>query len=305
MDGYYKKLLNQYVPDRKVVADTILDLKDARLRTTEVLTDSDKGIVIVPGLTVPRESYFSLLPELSDFNVLIYDPRGHAESEGEVSASGYISDVNDAGLSFKRKHNLNYLVGISHSLGGLCMLAASSKPDHPFDKRIALAPVVEADLVIPKLPENPLTATLFAYLYNTLRRLTKKAFRDEIVMYHQYTKFIDFMKNPGIVALKLRETKALSRAVKEFPILTQLVHWIPGETYVIFPGNDQRLGIKNNRLNGVYAEFADKAREHQTRVEVLPDLNHRFNRQPETQFRLSYNNTNLIQRIRKIIDGEV
>jgi hypothetical protein len=303
MDGYYKKLLNQYVPDRMVVADTILDLKDARLGTTEVLTDSDKGILIVPGLTVPRESYFTLLPEFSDFNVLIYDSRGHSKSEGEVSASGYISDVNDAGLSFKRKYNLKYLVGISHSLGGLCMLAASCTPAHPFDKRIALAPVVKADLVIPKLPENHLMAILFAYLYNIHRTKTQKAFRDEIVVHHQHTNFIDFLKNPCIVALKLRKQKAFSRAVKEFPVLTQLVHRFPGETYVIFPGNDQRLGIKNNQLKGVYAEFAEKASEHHTCVEVLPDLNHRFNRQPETQFRLSYNDKNLLQRIRKIIDG--
>lgn len=300
MKNYYENLLRQYVPNKVVVPDSILELKDARLRITEVPANSDKGILIVPGLTVPRESFFTLLPALSDFNVLIYDPRGHSESEGEVSASGFISDVNDAGLSFRRKYNLKYLVGISHSLGGLCMLAASCNRDHPFDKRIVLAPVVKADLVIPKLPENHLMAILFAYLYNTHRKITQKAFRDEIVTYHQHT---NFLKNPSIVALKLKNRKALNAAVKEFPVLTQLIHCIPKETYVIFPGNDQRLGIKNNRLNGVYSEFAEKVIAHKIQIEVLEDLSHRFNRQPETQFRLSYNDKNLLQRIRKIIDG--
>jgi pimeloyl-ACP methyl ester carboxylesterase len=302
MNNYYENLLSQYVPNKVVVPDSILELKDARLRITEVPANSDKGILIIPGFTVPRESYFTLLPEFLDFNILIYDPRGHSNSEGEISASAYINDINEIGRRFKSRHNLKFLIGLSHSMGSLCLLAASCRQDHPFDKRIALAPVIKADLVMPNLPNN-FVSVLFAYIYNFHRKLTQRAFSDEIVLHHQHSNLYDFIKDPSIVALKLKEFKKLNGA-KEFPFLTELVHCIPDKTYVIFAGDDQRLGIRNNKLEGVYATFAEKAIAHKIRIEVLADLSHRFNRQPETQFRFSYNNTLLIKMIRKIIDKE-
>ena len=61
------------------------------LYATESNSDSKIGIVIVPGITVPRESYYRLLSSLSRWNVLVFDLGGQVFSYGELNFNDCMS----------------------------------------------------------------------------------------------------------------------------------------------------------------------------------------------------------------------
>ena len=108
----------------------------------------------MPGITVPRESYYRLVASFSDLNVLVYDLRGQAKSGGELSYEECVQDINIVGQVFKKKRSLDFLIGIGHSFGGLTLLRSSLDKDHSYDLRICLAAPIDLARVSSKIPER-------------------------------------------------------------------------------------------------------------------------------------------------------
>ena len=72
------------------------------LFSTQVRSPSEIGIVIVPGLTIPRECYFRLITEFSDLNLMIFDIRSQSLSGGNIEIQKYIDDINFIGAQLKK-----------------------------------------------------------------------------------------------------------------------------------------------------------------------------------------------------------
>ena len=303
--NYHESVLERYMnglaenvrPDAEIVgADGII------LNSTEVISKSKIGIVIVPGITVPRESYYRLLAGFFPFNVLIFDLRGQAFSGGELSLDGTVKDINVAGQQFKKKRGLAFLIGIGHSFGGLALLRSSLEKDHPYDLRISLATPVDMTRISGKIPER--ASVFLVYIHNIFRALKTPALRDGIVRQYQYIWLPSFLKAPRIVALRINDPRSFNDTRLSTPKLTDFIKDVASPSHLIYAGNDTRLGIRGN-LAGDYEELSVLASEKGFELTTFEGLSHRFNRGKETQFVLSYNNDKVIEKIREIIKHHI
>jgi len=135
---YHTSLLERWSFDlpKRAIFDGELSCEDGvKLKYTQIVSGSNFGVVITPGISVPRESYYRLVSNLSDINVLVYDLRGQSSSEGEPDSDKFAHDANFIGGEFKKEWNLDFLIGIGHSLGGFALLRASLEENHPYDLR--------------------------------------------------------------------------------------------------------------------------------------------------------------------------
>ena len=221
---YHKSRLSKYVGELlgniRVDAEVVGD-GGVVLNATEIHSRSKTGLVIVPGITVPRESYYRLLIALSDFNTLVFDLRGQAFSEGELDAWACMRDINAVGKEFKRRRNLTFLVGIGHSFGGLALLRSSIERDHPYDLRISLATPVDLANITGKIPGT--ASRLAVYLHNMFRALRSPALRDEVVRQYQYFNPLLFLRTPKVVALDISDPHAFNHTRLNAPKLTDFL----------------------------------------------------------------------------------
>jgi len=178
---YYRRIylrLNEVIPPQLTLNMDVKGAGEAVLKASLLDVPSSTGIIIFPGLTVPRESCFRLLHSLATYKTLVYDIRGQSRSEGEVDFEKCVTDVNIVGRWFKNKYKLKRLIGVGHSFSGICLLKASMDRQHTYDLRIALAAPFDMSRATSGVPKQ--FTKLFIYLYNTTRWLTYRPYRDEI-----------------------------------------------------------------------------------------------------------------------------
>jgi pimeloyl-ACP methyl ester carboxylesterase len=305
---YHKLIANRYsldLPKSVRFDSSVVGLDGIVLNSTEIKTDSKIGIVIIPGMTVPRESYYKLMLSFSDFNVLVFDLRGQAYSGGEMNNTCCIKDINIVGEQFIKQRNLEYLIGIGHSFGGLSLLASSLEPNHPYDLRISVAAPVDMKKTAGKIPgKGGIVTLLTAYLYNLLNVVQNPAYRDNIVSEYEHRSFGDFLRQPRIVALNIRKPSAFNETRQNAQLLTDFFMDITTPSYLIYPGNDERLKI-HNIFKDDYVRLNYLSRLKEVEMTLIPGLSHRFNNIPEIQFALSYNNLLVINSISGIIRKEL
>lgn len=125
---YYEKILSPYLTTAHpnlFISKDIISSDTTTLKATELHTDSSTGIVIIPGITVPRESCYRLFAHFQNHNVLTYDLRGQADSGGVLNWEKCMADINAIGRDFKNRRKLQHLIGIGHSFGGLIRVRRS------------------------------------------------------------------------------------------------------------------------------------------------------------------------------------
>jgi alpha-beta hydrolase superfamily lysophospholipase len=297
---YLERILSFYMdPDKTHLDMHVFGVDGCGLEATMTRSTSNVGVVIIPGISVPRESYFTLFASLSEYKVLVYDLRGQARSGGALEANKCVSDVNTIGEEFRRAHNLEYLIGIGHSYGGLALLEAGTKSEHPYDLRIALAPPLDLKESSAKMPKR--FTKLAAYLYIIKRAYEKLALQDEIVLHYQQFSPLAFFRDPHIVALRLKHPDIYNATRMTTPLLADLVEKTPLPLALVFAGADNRISYANPSFEEVecYAEM------RQFPLEILPHLSHRFNYRPEERFMLSYNNREVLEKVQGIIGDAV
>jgi pimeloyl-ACP methyl ester carboxylesterase len=94
-------------------------------------------VVLCHGLGVNKQN-FLLAAELVhalDYNVLLFDFRGHGDSEGRTTTFGYkeSNDVNAAFAYASAKHPSSRIYGLGYSMGGSALLKMAAEHDG-FDK---------------------------------------------------------------------------------------------------------------------------------------------------------------------------
>jgi predicted alpha/beta hydrolase len=95
---YHRSLLERFSPRLAHEEDLTFPCfsqDGANLSATLLPAESTIGIVIIPGITVPRESYYRLMTSLSPWNTLVFDLRGQGESTGSLEGAKCTSDVNE------------------------------------------------------------------------------------------------------------------------------------------------------------------------------------------------------------------
>jgi len=299
--SYHELILKRYIHElsENIRVDVeIVGADGVILNCTEIQAESKIGIIFIPGITVPRESYYRLLASFPDFNVLAFDLRGQAYSEGQLSPDGCIRDINLIGQEFKRKRNLESLVGIGHSFGALTLLKSSLEEEHPYDLRISLTAPVDMTKTSGKIPKT--ASAYIAYIHNIYRALKNPALRDEIVRQYQYFWLPSFIKAPRIVALRINDPQAFNDTLLHTPKLIDFIKDVVSPTYLIYAGNDSRLGIQGE-LGGDYEKLRRLAVIKGFEVTLIEGLSHRFNYGKERKFVLSYNNNKVIEKINHLI----
>ena len=303
-NDYYRRIylrLNTRIPLQLTLNMDVKGAGEAVLKASLLDGPSSTGIVIIPGLTVPRESCFRLLHSCAPYKTLLYDIRGQSHSEGEVDFEKCVTDVNTIGRWFKNKYKLKRLIGIGHSFSGICLLKASMDKTHPYDLRIALAAPFDMSYATSGVPKR--FTKLFIYLYNTTRWLTYKPYRDEIFQRRHLYRPNEFAKNPYVGALKLNRHSVMSRIITLTPKLADFISDIALPSCLVYGGNDKRIG-NEEYFKKQYAIINDAALKRGFGVCIMPGLSHRFNREPEKEFVLSYNNDEIIRKIEDIIKAQ-
>jgi alpha-beta hydrolase superfamily lysophospholipase len=298
-NNYYEKILRPYqTPSHPnlFISKDITASDAATLKATERHTDSLTGIVIIPGITVPRESCYRLFAHFQNHNVLTYDLRGQADSGGVLDWEKCMADINAIGRDFKKRRKLRHLIGIGHSFGGLTLLRSSLEPEHPYDLRIALAAPLEMKSIAGRIPEK--RTALLLYAHNLHRAFLNPALRDPIVRKHQSYLITSFFKKPSIVALRIDQPEAFNRLRETTPKLTDFIGDITLPTDLIYAGQDQRLGPVNSEA---YEDLQRLASAKGIGFKILERLSHRFNTLPERRFMLSYNNEALMEQMDAIL----
>ncbi len=299
VNHYYENILRPYLnPENThlLIDTTIAGADGISLEATELSTDSSTGIVIIPGITVPREACFRLLAHFREYNVLTYDLRGQALSEGALDWNLCVADINAVGQDFKKRRNLKQLIGIGYSFGGLTLLRSSLESVHPYDLRITLAAPLEMKAIVGKMPEQ--MTSLLVYVHNFVKALSNPAFRDEIVKSHQSYRIDKFLRNPRVVALRVDRPGAFNRMREQAQKMVDFFQNIALPTHMFYPGADQRLGpIAGN----AYDEIRHLAAQRGIGMQVMAGLTHRFNTMPEKKFMISCNNELLLNQLDAVI----
>lgn len=301
---YYRRIylrLNKRIPTQLTLNMDIMGAGEAVLKASLLDSPSSTGIIIIPGLTVPRESCFRLLHSLATYKTLLYDIRGQSRSEGEVDFEKCATDVNIIGRWFKNKYKLKRLIGVGHSFSGICLLKASMDRLHPYDLRIALAAPFDMSHATSGVPKQ--FTKLFIYLYNTTRWLTYKPYRDEIFQRRHLYRPNEFVKNPYVGALKLNKHSVMSRIITLTPKLADFISGIALPSCLVYGGNDKRIG-NEEYFKKQYAIINKAARKRGLDVCLMPGLSHRFNLEPEKEFVLSYNNDEVVRKIEEIMEAQ-
>jgi pimeloyl-ACP methyl ester carboxylesterase len=304
---YLTEILHRYSINHNsnneiIINKNIFGANNIKLNSTEVETDSKVGIVIVPGMTVPRESYFKLLSHLSNHNVLLYDLRGQSYSKGEINSKNCIEDVNVVGQEFKKRRNLDYLVAVGHSFGGMNILMSSIENDHPYDLRISLAAPENLKKTAGFIPN--IFSSQIAFLHNYIRTKQIPALNDDIVKHYQSFEWNSYKKNPRIVSLNIKNPKYFNQTRVETPKLSKIIKQIKKPSYLIYPGNDKRLKINSKNKND-YNKLTSLVNLYKLNFEIIDGLSHRFNKGIENEFILSYDNDNVVNRVKSIIKKEI
>lgn len=299
--SYYNGILEEFIPkpySSILIDNSIKTMDGISLGITEFHSNSKIGIVISPGLTVPRESYFKLIANLLEYNVVAYDPRGQGSSDGQIDYEKCSNDINLIGSYFRQKRNLSHLIGIGHSFGGLTLLESSLLGNHPYNLRISIAAPIDLSKVAKSIPRPG--SVIFIYFYNLLRLIKKPALRDDIVTHHQHLLPIPFFNNPRIVSLSIKNPGSYNKLLYQSSNLINILYNAPKPSHLIYAGNDERLGIQS-RSDKYFLDLHNIAINMGFNITFFEGLTHRFNFPIEERFVFSYNNFLVINEIKNII----
>ena len=299
-NSYHQRIFQRYAShtNRNIDFDVRIELQNGLLlKATEQRTASKVGLLIDTGMTVPRESFYPVFAYFPDINILVYDKRGHADSDGSVNTNECIGDNLSISYQWKKALNLTDVIGMGHSYGGLIMACAALRDKEVYSAIIAAGAPVELNKVVGRMPKH-LTRT-FIFFYN-LYRLIHKYSWDEIVRYHQsYIPWL-FAKYPTAVAMRITSGEKFNNTFKSMVNLIEILPQLATKIYLYYGGSDSRLGI-NGKFTGTYQSMKNLCLELGILMKLMPGLSHRFNLHPEGEFAFSYNNSLILKEIERIL----
>lgn len=281
---YHEKIFSETSGCKKDAVDVgsyVSGCDGAVLGSTSMASQDNRvGIVVVPALGMPRETYYKLLCDIAkaqpECSVLVYDPRGHSFSDGEFNVEKYIQDINIIGKQFKEDNNLDSLIGVGFSFGALGLLA-SSGDDDPYALRVAFAPPADVGKTDAVSPES-----LWEVYQNNLRRVWERpqTYGEGIVPRYESSSYLDFLKNPRSLALRVDNPSLVVRELENAPKLVDIIPNVSSPTCIVYAGVDNTLGItvqNVEELSGDYVGVRDCCLSSGVEFDLWPGFSHRFN----------------------------
>ena len=184
------------------------------------------------------------------------------------------------------------------TFGGVCLLYSSTIQNHPFNHRIALAPVAVLSQAVRSIPVH-FTRSI-TYAYNLYRAFRSKAFRDSISRMHMVFPPVAFFSKPSIVALPVRDSSIFNLLISQTPTLGSFINEIRLPTDIIFAEKDKRL-LNATKHEKLYNHLEELCAENGVGWHLVLNVNHRFNLLPEEQLQLGYNNEYIMVLVYRLI----
>ena len=270
---------------------------DLILNATQFQSDSNTGILLIPGIWYPRESYYKLSSDLQKyFNVMVYDQRGHSLSQGHFNIHLMAKDLIEVAKQYIKQNNLQQVYITGHSLGGhISLLSSSMDLPNEIKGQILLASPLSFKSLIKNTPKN--LTTFKVYILNLLKAIAPK-YRSDI--YKEYVSFnyFKFKKRPHIFALRADNPNNVVQELKSTKCLTEMVSDVHLDTLFIWGNNDSTLKIK--KVYPIeYASFIKTNVEPSKNLDskLIKKLSHQFNYDDKTIIQVSGDN----KRVKDII----
>lgn len=247
------------------------------LNATEVYTDSKIGIIIIPGIWYPREAYYNLLISMSkNFNVMVYDQRGHSYSQGQFNIDLMVDDLITVAEQYCNNTGIDHLYLVGHSLGGYVSAIATSKNQSRYFKgQVLLAPPVSLKSSMKNIPSKITLPKI--YLMNLFRAMTPK-YRGNIVKEYVSFNYRQFKKKPYFFALKSDNPDQIISNLKASDDISCAISNQHLKTLYLWGDNDKTLGIKKT-YPLKYKNFINEYIEPSSLIQelLLQGMSHQFN----------------------------
>jgi pimeloyl-ACP methyl ester carboxylesterase len=290
-NAYYTSLMKGITDQIPITNGAVNADDNTSIYYSDLNHKTNKGILVVPGLTVPRESYFKLI-ELN-FTIRFFDLRGQGQSEGFLSFEKHVSDLAKITDDFIERYGIEKLTLIGHSYGSIVMLKYFSAYQADNCTVICLAPPLNIKDIT-----SPIHTLILAYVY-ILWRSWKKQYADQICKKHQHLNPIQFFKQPSIVAMRIDRIDDFNMLREETPDLKNLIQSLDNPGHFVFPGDDKRIKIKEKRKE--FEEIFNIFDKKGSKYKILKGLDHRFNKEKSTDFRIGHNSELLLEYLKMII----
>lgn len=277
--NYHKKIINQFAENLKNI-DVTACFKSSdgvQLKATTMNSDSNVGIIFVPGIWYPREAYYKLLCALNyKYKVMIYDHRGQSRSHGDFNIKLMIEDLKGIIKQYKRDNFVQYLFIVGHSMGGyISAMATAATESADVTGQVLLAPPISMTSTQKKIPVR--ISIFKIYLLNLIRAIQKK-YRSEIVKEYVSFWYPKFVKSPHLFALRADNPNKIIHEIKSTPSLSDTLSKFTVKTMCLWGNKDTTLGIKG-QLPKLYQDFINNILKIDGlfTYELLDNLSHQFN----------------------------
>jgi pimeloyl-ACP methyl ester carboxylesterase len=290
-NAYYTSMIKEITDKFLITNGAVCSDDNTSIYYSDINQNTNKGILVIPGLTVPRESYFTLI-ELG-FTIRFFDLRGQGQSGGYLSFEKHVSDLAKITDDFKRRYGFENVTMIGHSYGSLVMLkyVSAYQPDNC--SMICLAPPLNIkDITL------SIRTLIFAYAYILWRSL-KKQYSDQICRKHQHLSLIQFFKQPSIVAMRIDKIDDFNMLREKTPDLKYLVQSLDNPGHFVFSEDDKRIKFKEKRKN--FEKLFNMLETKGSKFKILKGLDHRFNKGKSTVFRIGHNSELLLEYLKMIV----
>jgi pimeloyl-ACP methyl ester carboxylesterase len=290
-NAYYTSIIKELADQFIITNGAVCPDDNTSIYYSDINQKTNRGILVIPGLTVPRESYF-ILAELG-FTIRFFDLRGQGQSEGHLSFEKHVSDLAKITDDFIGRYGFENVTLIGHSYGSLVMLkyvSAYQPVNYPL---ICLAPPLNIKDIT-----SPIRTPIFAYAYILWRSL-KKQYSDQICRKHQHLSPIKFFKQPSIVAMRIGRVEDYNLLREETPDLKYLVQSVDNPGHFVFSEDDKRIKFKENRKD--FEDLFNMLETKGSKYKILKELDHRFNKKQSTGFRISHNSALLLEYLKMIV----
>jgi alpha-beta hydrolase superfamily lysophospholipase len=251
-------------------------------------SNSDKGIIMFPGITEHRSSLYSFAERLNQngFKVWAFDLNSQGESTGNWDIAQMEESIYYIQEHLKKRYGLRGIGAFGNSAGGMAVGLASSRKDSNLECLCLTSTPSSIDVVIPKkllkiaryIPQSLVKGAAIGFdkfqtdlLKNeNYRRLSHSTFKIE-EGYQPYAQF---------GALKIFNLNEIAKNALDAPNLSDYAQNINQPILLIYGGEDSLNGIKNSQLPNHIQRLYDSLRSKDKKLILVPGASHALNSPP-------------------------
>ena len=269
-------------PGERVEIDT---QNDATLVGRFFDSASNKGIIMLPGITEHKSSLYSFAKQLNGkgFKVWAFDLNSQGESTGNWDISQMQGSVEYLQRNLKKRHGLKRIGAFGNSSGGMAVGLAASRKDSDLECLCLTSTPSSVDSVTSKtllklakhIPQGLVRAGAIC-----LDKLQVDLLKNENYKSNSHPTFKTqegYQPYAQIGALKIPNFRGFVESVLAAPKLSEHAQDIHQPVLLVYGGNDDVIGIRSSRLPANIQALYDSIGSKEKRLIVVPGANHALN----------------------------